>query len=317
MKVFAVIPCFNSVDKAYLVANECLKYVDKVICIDDACPYSTGKIIEKNIDHEKLKVIYHKKNKGVGGATKTGFKYALDKGADIVVKIDSDGQMPPHLLPKLIKPIKDGKAEFMKGNRFSSIEVASKMPFIRLIGNIALSFIAKLSTGYWELFDPTNGFIAIHTDVLKKIFLDKLDDRYFFETDLLFRCSLFDVLISEITMPALYKDENSGIKPLKEVFNFYFRHIVVFVKRILYQYFLLDFNPGSVSIIISFFLGMLSIIIGFYHFIKGSITNQETELGIQILFLVLTIISSQFFINFIYYDSSQKPIFRKFKLIRN
>ncbi len=317
MKVFAIIPCFNSVDKAYLIANECLKYVDKVICVDDKCPYGTGQIIEKKIDNEKLIVIYHKNNKGVGGATKTGFKYALDKGADIVVKIDSDGQMPPYLLPKLIKPIKDGKAEFMKGNRFSSFEVASKMPFTRLIGNIALSFIAKLSTGYWELFDPTNGFLAIHTDVIKKIYLDKLDDRYFFETDLLFRCSLSDILISEITMPVVYQDEKSGIKPLKEVFNFYLRHSLVFVKRILYQYFLFDFNPGSISIVISFILGMMAIFIGCYNFIKGLITNQETEFGIQVLFLVLTIISSQFFINFIYYDSSQKPILRKFKLIRN
>lgn len=317
MKIFAVIPCFNSIEKACFIAKESLKYVDHVVCIDDNCPYGTGNKIEKFVKNDKITVLYHKLNKGVGGATKTGIKYALDKGAEVIVKIDSDGQMLPELIPKLLEPIITGSADFTKGNRFRDVETVRRMPKVRLIGNIGLSFLTKLSTGYWELFDPTNGFLAIHKNVFRKISLNKIDNRYFFETDFLFRCSLSDVVIHEISMEAIYKNEKSSLKPFVQLFNFSIRHILIFFKRILYQYFLLDFNPGSISIIIAFFLGLIAISIGVFSFIKGIITNQQTEFGIQILFLLCTIVSSQFFINFIYYDSSQKPMLRKLKFIKN
>ena len=317
MKLYAVIPCYKTVDLAPLIVKSCLKYVDKVICVDDACPFETGKNIQNLIQDKNLIILFHKNNLGVGGAVKTGFRYALEDGAEIIIKVDSDGQMPPELIPKLVKPIQDGSAEFTKGNRFRTIEVVKKMPKVRLMGNIGLSFLSKLSTGYWELFDPTNGFLAIHKDVLNKIYLDKLDNKYFFETDLLFRCSLLNVVIGEVTMTTLYENNHSSLRPFKEIFNFFVRHLVVFTKRIAYQYFLLDFNPGSISIVICFLFGIVSLILGFFSLLNGHITNQETDFGIQILFLVLTIISSQFFINFVYYDSSQMPILRKFKLIRH
>ena len=310
-------PCYKTGKNAFNLATECLKYVDKVICVDDNCPQKTGRLIDKLKNNSDICVLYHTFNKGVGGATKTGIQYALDNGAEIVIKIDSDGQMPPALIPKLVKPIVLEMTEFTKGNRFRSIEVFRRMPIIRLFGNIGLSFLTKLSTGYWELFDPTNGFLAIHKDVLKKININKLDNRYFFETDLLFRCSLSDILISEISMDAIYKGERSNMSPILEISNFFLRHLTLIPKRIFYQYFLLDFNPGSISILISFVMGLSAFTLGISSFVIGTISNEPTELGIQILFLVLAIISSQFFINFIYYDSSQKPMMRKYKLIKN
>ena len=134
------------------------------------------------------------------------------------------------------------------------------------------------------MFDPTNGFLAIHKDVFNKISLNKTDNRYFFETDLLFRCSLSDIVIHEVNMSAIYKNEKSGLKPFVQLFNFLIRHIIIFFKRILYQYFLLDFNPGSLSIIISFLLGLISISMGIFYFIKGTITNQQTEFIVQIIY---------------------------------
>jgi len=115
---------------------------------------------------------------------KSGFIYALKFNPEIVIKIDSDGQMDPVLIPKLIEPLLEGTSELTKGNRFTNPKSIKKMPIIRIIGNIGLGFITKLSTGYWELFDPTNGFIAFKASTLKKIRLKKTDDRYFFESDL-------------------------------------------------------------------------------------------------------------------------------------
>ena len=307
MKTVAIVPCYKSSNIAPRVVKDLMQYVDFIICVDDNCPEKTGLLIKNNIISDKLKVLFHTKNMGVGGATKTGINYAQKIQAEIIVKIDSDGQMDPKNIPQLIEPIKNKTSDFTKGNRFRNIDVLVSMPKIRLIGNILLSFITKLSTGYWELFDPTNGFIAMNTKILNRIQYTKTDNRYFFETDLLFRCGLYDVLVSEIEIPTVYKNENSGLNPLLEAFRYSFSHVVIFLKRIIYQYFLIDFNPGSLSIFLgSLFSGLRSII--YYKNL-----NIETPLGMKILFLTTAIISMQLIISFIYYDSNQRPLRRQLK----
>ncbi len=316
MKICTIIPCYKSPEKAPAIAKECLKYSDLVICVDDCCPLQSGKKIEEFVKSEKLIVIRHKFNKGVGGAMKTGIKFALDKEVDIVVKIDSDGQMPPNLIPRLIEPIIDGNAEVTKGNRFRDPGVLIKMPKIRLIGNIGLGFLTKLSTGYWELFDPTNGFIAIKKNIFFNLPINKLDNRYFFETDFLFRCSLNEIVIHEMPMKTVYADEVSNLYPLKELPIFLLKHLKIFMKRIFYHYFILDFNPGSISLIISILFGVFALFLASSNYISTTIYGGQTPVGIQTLFLVLSIIATQFFINFIYYDASQRPLFRKLRTIK-
>ena len=171
-----------------MIAKDVINYVDKLICVDDFCPEYTGQKIMNALDNEKVDVIFHENNKGIGGAMKSGFLYSLKFNPEIIIKIDSDGQMDPALIPELIEPLIKGSSELSKGNRFTNPNFIGKMPFLRIIGNIGLGFITKLSTGYWELFDPTNGFIALRTEVLNDISFEKLDNGYFFETDILFRC---------------------------------------------------------------------------------------------------------------------------------
>tara|TARA_Y100000589_G_C27192781_1_gene645482 strand:+ start:1901 stop:2851 length:951 start_codon:yes stop_codon:yes gene_type:complete len=315
VKICTIIPCYKSPKKAPIIAKHCLDFSDLVICVDDCCPFETGKKIEQIVDSQKLIVLRHKKNQGVGGAMKTGIKFALKKDIDILVKIDSDGQMSPHLIPKLVKPIIEGKAEVNKGNRFRNPSVLAEMPLVRLLGNIGLGFLTKISTGYWELFDPTNGFIAIKKNILLNLPIDKLDNRYFFETDFLFRCSLNEIVINEMPMRTIYGDEVSNLYPFKELPRFLLKHLKILFKRIFYHYFILDFNPGSISLTCSFLFALIAIIVAVSNLITSHLNNQATPLGIQTLFLVLSIISTQFFINFIFYDASQKPLFRKLRSI--
>ena len=313
MIIAGVIPCYKTPDKALKVVRQSYKYLDIVICVDDCCPLNTGKEIENTFKDSKVRVLYHKENKGVGGAMKTGIKYALELGAKIIVKIDSDGQMSPDLIPSLINPIKLGKADFTKGNRFRDPNVIFKMPTLRFVGNFFLSFLTKLSTGYWELFDPTNGFIAINSSTLNLFNLNKIDNRYFFETDILFRCSINDIVVKEIAMEAKYDDETSNMYPIAEIPNFLIKHILVFYKRILYNYFIYDFNPGSISLLISCLLGLGSILFGGFYYYRGILNQVQTPSGIQTLFLAMVFISSQFLTNFIYYDVTQRPLFRKLR----
>ena len=248
------------------MAQDVINYVDKLVCVDDCCPENTGKSIENFLKSDQLDFIYHDRNQGIGGAMKSGIQHALKFNPEIIIKIDSDGQMNPNLIPKLLEPILNGSSEFTKGNRFTNPKFITKMPLIRIIGNIGLGFITKLSTGYWELFDPTNGFLALRSNVLRDISLEKIDNGYFFETDLLFRCALCNVLISEIPMEASYEDEKSSLSPFKEFFKFLFKHTNIFFKRLTYQYFLLDFNPGSLSLLLAIIFGCVAFFVGLNSF---------------------------------------------------
>ncbi len=317
MRVVAIVPCYKSSQIAPKVVKDLLNFVDYIICVDDKCPHKTGLAIKNSISSKNLKVIFHKTNKGVGGATKTGIEEAIAIGAEIIVKIDSDGQMNPNMIPKLIAPLINKSSDFTKGNRFRNIEVLFKMPKVRLIGNILLSFITKLSTGYWELFDPTNGFIAVNTKILDEIQYKKTDNRYFFETDLLFRCGLYDVLVDEISIPSIYRNEKSGLNPFLESIRYFVSHIVIFIKRIIYQYFLLDFNPGSISLLLGFLSGTYALVAGLRSTYYFNNLNIETPLGLKILFLTCAIISAQLLISFVYYDATQRTLKRQLKSLSN
>ena len=123
MSIFIVIPCYKVKNKISKVILKSLKYADKIIIVDDKCPESTGMYVKKKIKSKKILVLFNKQNLGVGGATKVGYRAAAKLNAKIVVKMDGDDQMNPNYIPKLVKNIREGKADYCKGNRFFNISV--------------------------------------------------------------------------------------------------------------------------------------------------------------------------------------------------
>ena len=179
-----------------------------IYVVDDKCPENTGQfVLQRNAD-PRVRVIFNDVNQGVGGAVMTGIAAALRDGMEIVVKIDGDGQMDPAYIPHFVMPIIEGKADFTKGNRFFYLEDIKSMPAIRLFGNAVFSFLAKASTGYWNIFDPTNGYIALDARLLEVLPLDKIDKGYFFETDLLFRVGLMRAKVLDIPMQGALRTRN-------------------------------------------------------------------------------------------------------------
>tara|TARA_Y100000589_G_C27165025_1_gene634384 strand:+ start:1073 stop:2020 length:948 start_codon:yes stop_codon:yes gene_type:complete len=308
-----VIPCFKGNEITLDIIKKSLKIVDYVVLVDDCCPNKTGEIALKNITNEKFILIKNESNQGVGAAVKKGINYLLSIDCDIIVKIDADGQINPLLIPEIIQPLIISSAEAVKGNRFTSVENMISMPFLRIIGNLGLSFLNKVSSGYWELFDPTNGFMAFKASTLKKIRLNKTDNRYFFESDLLFQCSLANVYFQQYPMQSIYKSEISSLKPLREISRFSRLHLINFCKRLIYQYFILDFNAGSLELI-GFCLFSCSAIY-YYIFTKyfGIIEGINASPTQANLLAILIIISFQLLISFIFYDSTQKPLMRRIK----
>lgn len=311
-KVAVILPCYKTKSYVIEVVKECLKYVDLVICIDDFCPLNTGQFLKDNFKTNKVKVINHKNNKGVGAAFKTGVKFASENGIEVVIKIDSDGQMDPKYIPLLSSIVIRGESCICKGNRLSRVEDLVLMPKVRLIGNILLSYISKMTTGYWEIFDPTNGFFAYRINTLRLSELEKTNNRYFFETDLLFRCSLENTYIEQIPMPAKYGNEISSLKPLKSIPFFVKKHLEVFIKRTIYQYLIMDFNSGSVQLIsgILAFSGFL--IVGLFSLVKSYLSKEFSSPGTVGVFIILGIISLQFLLAFINFDTNQRMFHRKF-----
>lgn len=307
IRIAVVIPCYRVTQHVLEVIRLIPPNVSRIYAIDDACPDCSGNWIATQCTDPRVHVLFHEKNQGVGGAVITGYKQAIVDHMDIVVKIDGDGQMNPSLLPLFVRPIKAGLADYTKGNRFFRPESLRSMPTIRLIGNAGLSFLTKLSCGYWSVMDPTNGYTAIHTSLLKELPLDKIEKRYFFETDILFRLNTLRAVVKDVPMDSVYADETSGLSIARVLPEFLSKHIHRLWLRYFYNYFLRDFNIGSIYSLfaISFLSGGL--LFGIFHWMKSASSGEPATSGTVMLAALPIFIGMQFLVAFLHHDVSNIP----------
>lgn len=278
-----------------------------IYVIDDCCPEDSGRYVGSACRDERVRLIHHDLNQGVGGATLTGYRQALEDGADIIIKLDGDGQMDPALIPRFVRPIVEDEADYTKGNRFYSIDNLQQMPFVRLLGNSMLSFISKFSSGYWSVFDPTNGFTAIHSTVAAKLPFDKIDKRYFFESDMLFRLNTLRAVVLDIPMTAKYAGETSSMKILKIIPEFLKKHTINSFKRIFYNYYLRDFNMASIEIFLGVCALFFGIIFGARMWYSSVVTGITASSGTVMLAALPTLIGIQLILAFLSYDVGNIP----------
>lgn len=281
--------------------------VERIYVIDDKCPQQSGQFVQEQCTDSRVRVIFHEENQGVGGAVRTGYRAALEEGMDIVVKVDGDGQMDPALIPHFTRPIERGKADYTKGNRFYRPESLKGMPPIRLFGNAALSFINKLSTGYWSIMDPTNGYTAIHTAVLRELPLHKLEQRYFFETDMLYHLNTIRAVVHDVPMDAVYADEESSLKVSKVLPEFMLKHVNRFLKRYVSVYLLRDFNVGSLYSLLGVLLCAGGLVFGIASWLHSLSTGHPATSGTVMLAALPLIIGIQFLIAFLHHDVERVP----------
>lgn len=306
-KVIAVvIPTYRVSRHIEKVVSMLPDFIDYIIVVDDKCPDKSGELILK-LNHEKITVLFHKINLGVGGAVITGYKRALDLDVDIVVKVDGDGQMNPAYIENLIEPIIDGVADYTKGNRFSNFKALRKMPKIRLFGNSALSFLVKASSGYWNIMDPTNGFTAISKDAILGLNLDELSQRYFFESDMLINLNIENCVVKDIPIPAKYGDEDSSLSISKVLFDFPLKLIRGFAKRVFYKYFIYDFNMASIYMVFGFPMVLCGSIYGGMSWYLSISTGIVASTGTIMLSALLIMLGVQFLLQAISIDIDNIP----------
>ncbi|MDP9233913.1 MAG: glycosyltransferase family 2 protein [Actinomycetota bacterium] len=276
--VAVVVPAYQAADSIVAVLENIPDQVQHVIVVDDASPDALQEALS-HVTDPRLIVCRHPINRGVGGAMKTGFEAALDLGADVVVKIDADGQMDPGIIDEFIEPILRGEADMTKGNRFAFLGFIRRMPFVRRIGNIGLSFLAKAASGYWHAFDPTNGYIALRASVLKEMDRQRLAEGYFFEISLLCEVYFTRAILQDVPMHPSYGDETSSLRPMMMVGHFTPRLIGRFFYRIFMNYYIRDFNSVSLFLTVGVPTLLFGIAWSLFHWVQSARLRVETGTG--------------------------------------
>ena len=306
-RLAVVIPAYKVKEQILPLLAAIGPEVLKIYVVDDACPENSGEYVQKKCSDPRVEVLRHKVNLGVGGATKTGIQAAIVSGATIIIKVDGDGQMDPRLIPKFIEPITLKKADYVKGNRFFSIEHINTMPRTRILGNLILSFYSKLSSGYWNILDPNNGYIAINSVAARNLPLDKISNRYFFESDMLFRLNLLRAKVVDMPMKSKYGSEKSNLKIIPTIFEFSFKHFQNFFKRIVYTYFIRDLNLASLQLLFGLSLSTFGMVIGARGWWNAYAIGENTNIGTLILTAMSILSGLQLILGFFSYDISNVP----------
>ena len=232
-------------------------WVDHVVVIDDASPDGTAAAVQA-VNDERIDLTSLPLNQGVGGAILTGHQRALELGADVAVVMAGDAQMDPAFLPQLLDPIASGEAQYTKANRFYGPGSVAGMPRHRIVGNVVLSFMTKAASGYWNLFDPQNGYTAIHRSALERLPFDRIARRYEFENDMLIQLNIMRVPARDVPIPAVYGDEVSGMKLTRVAPRILRQLWHGFWERMWWKYVVQSFSPVALM----FFSGLLCVLFG-------------------------------------------------------
>ena len=305
--IAAVIPCYRETRSILDVIARIGDEISHIVIVDDACPDGTGTFVRDNCDDDRVEIVVHEQNAGVGAATLTGYTRALESGADVIVKLDGDGQMAPELIPMIAAPVALGRADYSKGNRFHSLEDVKRMPAVRIAGNLALSFLTKLSGGYWNIFDPTNGFTAIRASVARQLPFDKIAKRYFFESDILFRLNTQRARVADVPMTARYADEESQLRISRALWEFPLRHAINTLKRIGYSYFIRDFNIASIELVLGHVFIAFGSGYGAFRWWESNSTGVPATAGTVVLAALPIILGFQMLLAFLEFDIRNVP----------
>ena len=243
--IAVVVPCYKVEQSIEAVVAGIPEYIRSIILVNDASPGETPRILDQLAKDQpgRVYVVHLPQNQGVGGATLSGWDQAVQLDAQIVVKMDGDGQMDPEYLPDLLEPLLYGRADYSKGNRFASSEVFKKMPKVRLIGNAGLSFLNRLASGYWKTLDPTNGYFAVRAELIPRLARKRISRRYFFESSLLIELGILRAVVRDVPMRTIYGEEQSHLSVRKTLLEFPPKLFAGFLRRVLYNKFLFDTSP--------------------------------------------------------------------------
>jgi len=308
--VAIVIPCFRVAAQIADVIGSIPSQYRTIICVDDASPDESVRVIESLRD-PRVSIVRRQMNGGVGAAMKSGYREAMNRGAAICVKMDGDGQMSADDLDALVAPLLDGSADYAKGNRFVDVRSLQRMPTTRLIGNAILSFASKLACGYWNMLDVTNGFTAIRASVLRRIDLDRVSDRYFFETSMLIELNIIRAVVADVEMPARYGSERSSMRLSRVLLTFPGLLLHGLARRFYWRYLIEDFSVTSICVLLGFPLLVFGLAFGAVHWYDSARSGVPATAGTVFVAALPIILGFQLLLAAVLLDVLSSPTLKR------
>lgn len=305
-RIAVVVPAHNEAAHVGNVVAGMPAFVDHIIVVDDASRDNTAQVARRSGDH-RLLVLETQSNSGVGGAMELGYREGLALNAQVLVKMDGDEQMSPEFLPVLLDAVIENGYDYAKGNRFLASESLSFMPRHRLFGNVVLTFLTKLASGYWHIFDPQNGFTAIRVEALRTLDLAAIHKRFFFENDMLVHLNMHDFRVKDVAIPAVYGNEESDLNILGIGATFPFLLLRKFFHRVFQKYVLRDFSPIALFLLLGTLLFGWGVVYGAWKWVEAIATGHPTPTGTIMLVILPLILGFQLLLQAIVLDIQQTP----------
>lgn len=305
-KVAVVIPAHRAADTIEHVVRGLADFVDVIVVVDDASPDRTAAVCAA-LREPRLVLLSHDRNEGVGGAVVTGLRRAVEAGADIIAKIDADGQMDPASLPDLLAPLLERGFDYAKGNRFYDLKALAQMPWARRWGNVALSFSTKLASGYWNIYDPQNGYVAIRREAFERLDPDGLDRGYFFENSMLIQLNIIGARVADVPMPARYGEERSSMRLGRVLLGFPPKLLRGWWMRMRLKYFGMDFSPIAVLLSAGACFTVAGISYGVYEWVLHARRGVATPAGTVMLAALPVLLGVQLLLNALLLDIANTP----------
>ena len=307
-RIAVVIPAYNEEDHITDVIDAVPAFVRHIIVVEDCGRDRTAEVVQQiAAEDARVVLVRHEKNQGVGGAMISGFQKAIELQAQIVVKMDGDGQMSPDYLAELIEPLISGQADNAKGNRFHDFQALAQMPLVRRLGNVGLSFLTKAAVGYWTCFDPCNGYVAIRGEVLRRLPLDKLHRSYFFETSLLAQLYLLGAVVADVPMPAIYGDEVSKLSVTRVLLEFPPKMAYCLARRLFLKNVLYDFSMLSIYALAATLFLVVGVLYGGINWILYTLAGQAAPTGTVVIPAMLITLGVQFLLSALNEDLRAVP----------
>ena len=304
--IAVVIPAYRAEKYIAAVLDRIPAFVFAVIVVDDCSPDATAEIVRQRSD-ARLHLVSHASNQGVGAAVFTGYRKAIELGAEILVKMDSDDQMDPAYLIPLIAPLLAGQADYAKGNRFLHAGQLRSMPVVRRVGNAGLSLLIKAASGYWNIFDPANGYTAIRASIVPLLDTSRIHPRYFFESSMLMELGLLGAVIRDVHIPARYTGQTSSLSEWKALLEFPPRLLGGFLRRILTHYFVRDFGAFSLLVVLGLLMCIFGAAFGLYHWNLSNQTRVAATTGTVMIAILPLMLGSQLLIQALLIDIQNTP----------
>jgi glycosyltransferase involved in cell wall biosynthesis len=277
------------------------EFVDRIFVVDDASNDGTA-AAARDVGDQRVEVLAHERNSGVGAAIVTGYQRALAEGIDVACVMAADNQMDPTDLEKIAVPVVRGEVDYAKANRLISGEAWRVIPRSRYVGNAALSFLTKIASGYWHVADSQSGYTAASRGILEQLDLDRIYRGYGFPNDMLVHLNVWNARVRDIPSRPIYGvGERSGIKIRRVVPRISWLLVKGFFWRMREKYVIRDFHPLVFFYALGFLMTLLGLGLGIAEVVLR-IMGNAVSVGTVVLVALLLTFGSQFTLFAMWFD---------------